>query len=42
MIRWPIGPDPIWDFVERSANWGAPLALLFLIGWPRSLKEWFR
>jgi len=31
MIRWPFGPDPIWDFVERWANWGAPLALYFLI-----------
>ena len=29
MIRWPIGPDPIWDFVERSANWAAPLALYY-------------
>ena len=29
------------DFVERWANWGAPLALLLLQGWPRSLKEWF-
>lgn len=27
----PIAGDPIWDFVERWANWGAPLALyLFL------------
>lgn len=42
LIRWPVGPDPIWDFVERFANWGAPLALLFLYGWPRRLKEWFR
>jgi len=42
MIRWPIGPDPIWDFVERWANWGAPLALLFLIGWPKNRREWFR
>ena len=42
MIRWPVGPDPIWDFVERWANWGAPLALLFLIGWPKALKEWFK
>ena len=31
---------PIMDFVERSANWGAPLALLLLIGWPKSWKEW--
>ena len=42
LIRWPIGPDPMWDFVERFANWGAPLALLFMIGWGRNLKEWFK
>lgn len=41
MIRWPVGPDPMWDFVERWANWGAPLALLILLGWPKSLKGWF-
>lgn len=41
MIRWPIGPDPIGDFIERWANWGAPLALLFLKGWPSGLKKWF-
>lgn len=40
MIRWPFGPDPVWDFVERWANWGAPLALLLLIGWPKKWKEW--
>ncbi|MBI5391400.1 hypothetical protein HZB00_00185, partial [Candidatus Woesearchaeota archaeon] len=38
----PIAGDPIWDFVERWANWGAPLALLILRGFPRKLKEWFR
>ena len=38
----PIVGMPVWDFVERWANWGAPLALLFLLGWPRSLKEWLR
>ncbi|OGG45334.1 hypothetical protein A2673_00305 [Candidatus Kaiserbacteria bacterium RIFCSPHIGHO2_01_FULL_50_13] len=37
----PIVGDPIWDFVERGANWGAPLALFLLYGWPRSFKEWF-
>jgi len=42
MIRWPIGPDPIWDFVERWVNWGAPLALLLILGWPKSWKEWFK
>ncbi len=41
LIRWPIGPDPVWDFVERWANWGAPLALLLLLGWPKKRKEWF-
>lgn len=38
LIRWPIGPDPIWDFVERWANWGAPLALLLIMGWPKKRK----
>ena len=38
----PIVGMPIWDFVERSANWGAPLALLLLIGWPKTFREWFR
>ena len=38
----PIVGMPIWDFVERWANWGAPLALLLILGWPRKFKEWFR
>ena len=37
----PIAGEPIWDFVERFANIGAPLALLYLRGIPKSLKEWF-
>lgn len=41
MIRWPVGPDPVWDFVERWSNWGAPLALLLLLGWPKKFKDWF-
>lgn len=28
----PIVGEPIWDFVERWANWGAPLALFYLRG----------
>ncbi len=40
LIR-PLVGQPVWDFVERWANWGAPLALLLLYGWPKSLKEWF-
>lgn len=38
----PLVGEPVWDFVERWANWGAPLALLLILGWPQSLKEWFR
>ena len=38
----PIVGMPVWDFVERWANWGAPLALLLLMGWPRSIKEWLK
>jgi len=38
----PIVGEPIWDFVERWTNWGAPLALLLLLGWPKNWREWFR
>ena len=38
----PIVGMPIWDFVERWANWGAPLALLFLTGWPKNIREWMK
>jgi len=27
----PLVGEPIWDFVERFANWGAPLALYYLL-----------
>ncbi|MBI4975678.1 hypothetical protein HZC20_03290 [Candidatus Peregrinibacteria bacterium] len=37
----PIAGEPIWDFVERSANWAAPLALLALQGFPKKLKDVF-
>lgn len=38
----PIVGMPVWDFVERWANWGAPLALLLMVGWPKSFEEWFQ
>ena len=38
----PIAGQPIWDFVERWANWAAPLALLALQGFPKKLKDWFK
>lgn len=37
----PLVGEPIWDFIERFANWGAPLALLLILGWPKKWKEWF-
>ncbi len=39
LIR-PIVGLSMWDFVERWANWGSPLALLLLIGWPKTLRSW--
>jgi hypothetical protein len=39
-IARPVAGDPIWDFVERWANWGVPLALLYVRGLPRNWKEW--
>lgn len=38
----PIAGDSFFEFIERWANWGAPLALLLLIGWPSVRKEWFK
>lgn len=38
----PIVGEPIWDFVERWANWGAPLALLLLQGLPKKAVDWLR
>ncbi len=38
----PLVGEPIWDFVERWANWGAPLALLLMLGWPRNFREWLK
>lgn len=41
LIR-PIVGESGWDFIERFANWGAPLALLLHVGWPKKGKEWFQ
>ncbi len=38
----PLVGEPVWDFIERWANWGAPLALLMMQSWPHSLRDWFR
>jgi len=36
LIR-PISGESIWAFVERGANWGAPLALLLLQNYKHKL-----
>lgn len=38
----PIVGESIWDFVERFANIGAPLALLLVKGFPKNLRDLFR
>ncbi|OGE83119.1 MAG: hypothetical protein A2846_01165 [Candidatus Doudnabacteria bacterium RIFCSPHIGHO2_01_FULL_49_9] len=38
----PIVGESIWDFVERSANWGAPLALLLMRGRIWNIRDWLR
>ena len=37
----PLVGEPIWDFIERWANWAAPLALLLIMGTPKKLGGWF-
>jgi len=37
LIR-PIAGDPIWSFIERFANFAAPLALLYLLFPSKSKK----
>jgi hypothetical protein len=31
--------DPVWDFVERAANWAVPLALLLYIQFKSRVKK---
>lgn len=38
----PMVGQSILDFVERSANWAAPLSLLLLMGWPKNWREWVK
>jgi hypothetical protein len=38
----PLSGTSIFAAIERGGNIGAPLALLFLRGFPRTLKELFR
>lgn len=38
----PLVGVGILDFIERFSNWAAPLALLFLLGWPTTFKDWWK
>lgn len=37
----PLAGESILEFIERGGNWGAPLALLCLLGWPKTRRAWF-
>lgn len=38
----PIAGESILEFVERGANWAAPLALLLLKGLPKKRSDWLK
>jgi hypothetical protein len=38
----PLSGQSLLEFIERGGNWGAPLALLLLLGTPKRWSDWFR
>src|SRR4051812_6030267 len=38
----PLTGEPAFEAMERAGNYGVPLALLLLLGWPRTWRGWFR
>jgi hypothetical protein len=36
----PLSGESVFETVERAGNYGVPLALLLLLGWPRSARAW--
>jgi hypothetical protein len=36
----PLAGEPPWEFVERWSNYTAPLALLYVRGWPTTPRRW--
>ena len=36
----PFVGESILDFIERWANWAAPLAFIFIQGFPKNSKGW--
>lgn len=37
----PLSGEPFAEMIERAGNYGVPLALLFLLGFPRRFGAWF-
>jgi hypothetical protein len=38
----PLAGEPVFETLERAGNYGVPLAMLLLVGRPRSWRGWFR
>ncbi|HUQ81644.1 MAG TPA: hypothetical protein VM076_10920 [Gemmatimonadaceae bacterium] len=38
----PLSGDSSFEMIERAGNYGVPLALLLMFGWPRGVKAWLR
>jgi hypothetical protein len=38
----PLAGEPAFETLERAGNYGVPLAMLLLVGRPRSWRGWFR
>ncbi len=38
----PLSGEPFAELMERAGNFGAPLALLILCGWEKSISSWFK
>jgi hypothetical protein len=37
----PLSGEPVFETLERASNYGVPLAMLLLIGWPTTARGWF-
>ena len=37
----PLSGEPFFETLERAGNYGVPLALLLMSGWPRDVRSWF-
>lgn len=37
----PLAGEPVFETLERAANYGVPLAMLLLVGRPRTIRGWF-